>query len=155
MKTKALVIELYSLLNPSIDEVRNDLSLMLGELVTHQYKSSVRILLDVGNYVIQKDGKIANILTSSVPRFHIIIEGKNLDELEKKLRADIASLPSFHHLDVFHFESRALTKKNISVLNGNTLKYYLIDVRCPPSSPKREIKVRWDSTPKVLMKQSS
>ena len=154
MKRNTLVIDIYSLLNPSIQEVRNDLSLLLGELVTHQFNASVRIRLDVGNYLIKKDGEVANILTSSVPRFHIVIEGKNLDELEKKLRADIASLPSFHFLDVFQFKSKALTKKNINVLDGNTLKYYLIDVRCPPSSTKREIRVRWDVTPKVLMKQS-
>lgn len=154
MKTKALVIELYSLLNPSIDEVRNDLSLMLGELVTHQYNASVRIRLDVGNYLVKKDGEKANILTSSVPRLHLIVEGKDLDWLEHWVRPTIASLPSFHFLDVFRFESKALTKKNVNVLEGASLKYYLIDVLCPPSSTKREIRVRWDATPKVLMKQS-
>ena len=155
MNQKALIIDIYSLLNPSLDEVRNDLSHMLGELVTHQYKSSVRIRLDVGDYLIQKDGEIANILTSSVPRLHLVLEGKDLDGLEDWLRPNIASLPSFHFLDVFRFESKALTKKNINVLDGNTLKYYLIDVLFPPSSTKREIRVRWDVTPKVLMKQSS
>lgn len=155
MNQKALVIDIYSLLNPSIQEVRNDLSFLLGEVVTHQYNASVRIRLDVGNYVIQKDSEMANILTSSVPRLHLIVEGKDLDGLEDWLRPTIASLPSFHFLDVFRFESKALTKKNINVLDGNALKYYLIDVLCPPSSPKREIKVRWDATPKVLMKQSS
>lgn len=154
MNRKALVIDIYSLLNPSIDEVRNDLSLLLGELVTHQYHASVRIRLDVGNYVIQKDGEIANILTSSVPRLHLVLEGKDLDGLEHWVRPTIASLPSFHFLDVFLFEGKALTKKNITVLEGAALKYYLIDVQCPPTSSKREIKVRWDASVKVLPKQS-
>lgn len=155
MNQKALIFDIYSLLNSSLDEVRNDLSLLLGELVTHQFNASVRIRLDVGNYLIKKDGEKANILTSSVPRLHLIVEGKDLDGLEHWLRPTIASLPSFHFLDVFHFESKALTPKNLKVLEGNALKHYLIDVLCPPSSTKREIRVRWDAAPKVLMKQSS
>ena len=142
MKRNTLVIDVYSLISQSLNDAQDDLALLVGTLMNHQTTTSVKVRMDIGQYLIQQDDSIANMLSTDVPHIHIIAEGKNPSNLEQFFRVTVATLPSFHFLNLFHFNSKALSKANIRRLNEESITHYSMSIYHHPLTQKRQIKIK-------------
>lgn len=142
MKSKVLVIDVYSLLSQSINDAQDELALLMASLMNYKSNTSVKVRMDIGQYLVQQDGETANMLSTDVPHIHIIAEGKNPSDLEQFFRVTVATLPSFHFLNLFHFNSKALSKANIRRLNEESITHYSMSIYHHPLTQKRQIKIK-------------
>ena len=112
-------------LKVDVREDYGELMVFLEEVAMNE-KFNGNIRLDYGNYFILPTGKIG---LSQYPQIHIIVEGKDTNQLEKWLEMQLADLKWFNDFEKYTFASKVLNKSNLQLLKEHSNQMLMIKIK--------------------------
>ena len=109
-------------------DVRSDYGdlVVFFEEVAMNEKFNCRIRLDYGNYFILPSGTIG---LSQYPQIHIIVEGKDTNQLKKWLEMQLSDLKWFNDFEKYTFTSKVLNKSNLKLLKEHSNQMLLFKIK--------------------------
>ena len=112
-------------LNVDVRSDYGDLMVFIEEVAMNEkYNCAVR--LDYGSYFILPNGKIG---LSQYPQIHLIIEGKETNQLEKWLELQIEDLKWFNEFEKYTFTKKVLNKSNLKLLKEHSNQMLLFRIK--------------------------
>ncbi len=102
-----------------------DLVVFLEEVAMNE-KYNCAIRLDYGNYFILPRGKIG---LSQYPQIHLMVEGKDTNQLEKWLEMQLADLKWFNDFEKYTFTKKVLNKSNLKLLKEHSNQMLLFKIK--------------------------
>lgn len=112
-------------LKVDVREDYGELMVFLEEMAINE-KFNGNIRLDYGNYFILPSGKIG---LSQYPQIHLIVEGKDTNQLEKWLEMKLADLKWFNDFEKYTFISKVLNKSNLKLLREHSNQMLLFKIK--------------------------
>ncbi len=108
-----------------IREDYGDLVVFLEEIAMNE-KFNCRIRLDYGNYFILPSGKIG---LSQHPQIHLIVEGKETNQLQTWLELKLADLKWFNDFEKYTFTNKVLNQSNLKLFKEHSNQMLLFEIK--------------------------